>query len=305
MIEIRQINFFEYLSLYYVKFPISLEFFGEKILSCKNSDVILLASDHDLPLGMAFACLEFSEKLSVYFISVSPNINCGAIESLLLEGCVFKARENGVCIIEYHRFFPIEKYFPLALDEVSRKFIPLNHVFSYLIPMSQNNLLLMREFWQEHGKKVLHRLNHRGYVLRQMSETDKKVMENLYSHIGNGFQKNFDPRMCSNISESLSSIALLNNEPVAFCIVSLDPKKREIRIEQLSEKDGYRKKGIFLMFLYHIYKLCVKENFKYISYQINTCNKTMLGLQEHSLNFMECIKNDYCVYRYILPQNKK
>lgn len=249
--------------------------------------------------------MDSSVKFSVYFISIISNANGSIVEAVLLEHCVYTALKYGADIIEYHRTFPFEKCFPFDRINISKKFVQINHAFGYTLPLSQYNLYHFSDFWDKRGQRILQRLNHKGYTLNQISEVGKELLYKLYSEIGISFPQKFDPKSCSGISEKYSSIVLKNNEPAAFCIVSLNTSKKEIIIEQLSEKNNLRNNGIFLLTLYHIFKICLNNDFQYISYNINVENNAMLGVQNHSFNFMEYIITDYCVYRYILPHNKK
>ncbi len=304
MIEIKQINFFDYMLFYLEKFPISLRFINQKISSCREGGIILLAVDNNSPLGMAFGGLDSSEIFSIDHISIGSEMNCDEVENCLFESCVSVAQKKGAKIVKYHRIIQTQKSTPFCLKDTSKKIEPINHVFSYSLSMSQNNLRQLRDFWITRGKKILHRLNQRGYALRPMSKVDKEVAENLYLQIENGFNGGFDPKACGVISTRYNSVVLWNNNSVAVCIVSLDTLKSEIVIEQLFVKKEYRKKGVFLLLLFHVFTMCINEKIKYISYQINVGNNTMLNVQNNSLNFLECIKTDYCVYRYVLPQNK-
>lgn len=303
MVEIKQILFSEYLLSYFKIFPVSLSFLEQKNLNCKKGAVILLAVDNNIPIGMAFAWLDSSVKFSVYFISIISNVNGSIVEAALLEHCVYKALNYGAEIIEYHRTFPFEKCIPFDRINISINFVPLNHVFGYTLPLSKNNLYHFSDFWDKRGQRILQRLKHKGYTLYRLSEISNEILHKLYSEIGFSFPPKFDPRSCSGISDKYSSIVLKNNEPAAFCIVSLNTSKKEIIIEQLSEKNNLRNSGIFLLPLYHIFKLCLNNDFQYLSYYINVENNEMLGVQNHSFNFMKYIITDYCVYRYILPHN--
>ena len=302
MINIRRINFFEYLCFYSNAFHISLSFYSKKIVSCECGGIIFLLTDDDDPRGIAFA---FKEKdvFTVCLISAC-NINDFDAEQLLLDRCILEASWLGAKAVEYYRHYA-QNIFRCESFLEGKGFARQSCVIEYKLPFDK----IYSEIWQPfcliRGNKILRRLKGKGYYLKSFGEASPEDLKRLYDMIGTYFPGELDPRSCSEISEDHSSIVFNKNGPVAFCIISL--KGKTITIEQLSSGFEHRNKGIFLLLLqYAVNKARAKDcDVKYMSFEVNQNNDIMFKILRKSFGFKEGYKIGYCVYRLALPQNIK
>lgn len=299
MISFKQINVLDYLCNYSKTFPVSLNFYMDKVTSSEYEDMLLLASQNAYACGLAFAYKKH-DTFTIYLISIHPDFCNQSIDKILLDRCLHTAQESGSVFVDY--YYNCCKWQQQQDEILNRGFQEKSHMVHYEMFTTDTNGEEWAHFLKYRGSRILRRLTSKGFCTTTLEKIQPSVLDNMYSQIGTQFPADLDPRNCKYVIREFSAITLYQNEPVAFLIVTTENRGKTVRVEQLSVRSDFHNRGVFFLPLYFFINKAMNENVSSVTFLVNCRNNAMIKLADGFLSFTDAKKFQNYVYHCKIPE---
>lgn len=299
MVSLKQINVLDYLCNYSKTFPVSLNFYMDKVASPEYEDMLFLASKDENACGLAFAYSK-DDTFTIYQISVHPDFRNQSIDKVLLDQCLRTAQETGADFVDcYYSCCKWQQH----QDEILYKgFQEKCHVVHYEVFTTDTNQQEWKHFLKNRGSRIHQRLTTKGFCTTTLEEIQPSVLDNMYSQIGTQFSADLDPRNCKGIIREFSAITLYQKEPVAFLITTTENRGKTVRVEQLSVRSDFHNRGVFFLPLYFFINKAMNVNVSSVTFHVNGRNDAMIKLADGFLSFTDTKKLQNYVYHCKIPK---
>lgn len=206
-----------------------------------------------------------------------------------------------------HKFSSLK----VRLSENKKEILLLKHLFEQEEFYHEDTVQLFRcyredyHFWEEymqkHGNRMIDWLLKEGYRAVSFAEVSPNTIEIIRNVGHNDFDTVLNPNPVMNqekgkFESSISSIVLLGEEPVAYCLVNR-PDSLSLIFEQMSVKKNFMGSGVVFLALARSIQFISKVPYEKVSFAMYHHNKKAIALSGRFFKKLIRVKNVQQVYK--------